>query len=367
MAYSPDILQAYSDDVKSAQLEVEIPSCPSPQIQGEIETAVPEFEGKQLSASLDMKIATMLKLQEQPETVHLDADKAAKVAPLFLIHDGSGICVQYHRLRSFNRTVYAIHDPKFLDPDSWSGIPAMAQHYAQLIARTTSGPCILGGWSFGGVVAFEAARVLMAGGYAVSGVVLIDSPPPLNHKPLSAKIIDAVTKGDRNRGGLVGETIRSLVRKSFTSCATMLGAFNPEAVASTSRPIPRTFLLRSKDDFHLSTINDSRVVENAWLQDRSNPRTSIEGWEVLTKTKMPYMDIPGDHFQVFDVANVSWAILSTQRHPRRNILTFTRVDRCKLYRKLSLMHAVNYQIRLPIECSNAPWIFFLLDLKKYKI
>jgi hypothetical protein len=86
----------------------------------------------------------------------------------------------------------------------------------------------------------------------------------------------------------------------------MLGAFKPEAETSTSRPIPRTFLLRSRDGFHLNTSNDSQAVENAWLQDRSEPRTSIEGWEILTKAKVPYMDIPGDHFQVFDVANVSW-------------------------------------------------------------
>ncbi|KAB8270005.1 hypothetical protein BDV30DRAFT_250996 [Aspergillus minisclerotigenes] len=302
---APDMFQANIDDAKPAQVEIEISSPLSPRILGEItQSPVLEAEKKEVPASMKMRIAAMLKLQEQPEIVHLAEDKAPHNAPLFLIHDGSGICVQYHRLRPFNRTVYAIHDPKFLDPDSWSGISAMAQSYARLIARTTSGPYILGGWSFGGVVAFEAARVLMAGGYAVTGVVLIDSPPPLNHKPLSANIINAVTKGDRNRGGLVGETIRNLVRESFKACAGMLGAFQPEAVTRTSRSIPRTFLLRSRDGFHLNTSNDSRGLENAWLQDRSDPRTSIEGWEMLTKAKMPYMDIPGDHFQVFDVANL---------------------------------------------------------------
>ncbi|KAJ5675932.1 type I iterative polyketide synthase [Penicillium macrosclerotiorum] len=292
------------DDVKPVQLEVEISSRLSSQIRGEEQSSAPEAENKEISSSMKAKIAAMLKLQEQPEIVHLVEENATKRAPLFLIHDGSGICVQYHRIRPSNRTVYAIHDPKFLDPDSWSGIPAMAQSYARLIAKTTSGPYILGGWSFGGVVAFEAARVLMAEGYTVAGVVLIDSPPPLNHKPLSANIIDAVTKGQRNRGGLVGETIHTLVRRSFTACAGLLGGFKPDIVTSASRPIPRTFLLRSRDDFHLHASNGSRVIENAWLQDRADPRTSIQGWEIITKAKMPYMDIPGDHFQVFDVANI---------------------------------------------------------------
>ncbi|KAJ5758156.1 type I iterative polyketide synthase [Penicillium nucicola] len=290
------------DDVP-AQLEVEISSQFSPRPPHETQSSVPEKEQNEPSASMTLKIATILKLQEQPEKVYLADDTAPKNAPLFLIHDGSGICVQYHRLQPSNRSIYAIHDPNFLEPDSWTGLPAMAQSYARLIERTTSGPYILGGWSFGGVVAFEAARVLLAEGHAVTGVVLIDSPPPLNHKPLSANIIDAVTRGGRNRGGLVGQTIHSHVRKSFTACAGMLGAFEPEAVTSTSRPIPRTFLLRSKDGFQLQAADGIQEIENAWLQDRSDPRTSIEDWEIVTKAKMPYMDIPGDHFQVFDAAN----------------------------------------------------------------
>ncbi|KAJ5279451.1 type I iterative polyketide synthase [Penicillium angulare] len=290
---------AIIDDVKPVQLEVDFSSQLPRRIPIQIQSPVPELQKKEVPASIKMKIATILRLQEQPEMVHIAQDKASTNAPLFLIHDGSGICVQYHRLRSFNRSIYAIHDPKFLESESWSGIPAMAQSYARFIAKTTSGPYMLGGWSFGGVVAFEAARVLMAEGHTVTGVVLIDSPPPINHRPLSDNIIDAVTKGGKNRGGLVGKTIRNLVRQSFTSCASMLGAFEPENTTSARRPIPKTFLLRSRDGFYLST-----GVENAWLQDRSDPRMSIEGWEILTKTRMPYMDIPGDHFQVFDVANV---------------------------------------------------------------
>ncbi|KAJ5645006.1 type I iterative polyketide synthase [Penicillium longicatenatum] len=327
------------DSLMMIELEARLQSPSSTKKLSSLEllSSVPQAEDNKVSTSTNIKIAAMLRLQEQPEIVHVADDKAPESAPLFLIHDGSGICVQYHRLRPFNRTIYAIHDPKFLDPDSWSGIPAMAQSYARLIAKTTSGPYIIGGWSFGGVVAFEAARVLMAGGHTVAGVILIDSPPPLNHQPLSANIIDAVTRTERNKGGLVGERVRSLVRKSFTACAGMLGAFNPEDLTSTSRPIPQTFLLRSRDGFQLKGSTDSQEVENAWLQDRSEPRTSIEGWEILTKTKMLYMDIPGDHFQVFDAANVShFCISGGKKHAN-----FTHMGRSKLYQMLFPMHAAN--------------------------
>ena len=185
----------------------------------------------------------------------------------------------------------------------------MAQAYAEIIKAKYSGPLILGGWSFGGVVAFEAARVLQAEGHAVAGVVLIDSPPPFNHKPLSAAIINDVVRVGV-KGELVGDTIRSLVRKSFTSCARMLESFRPEAATSTSRSSPRIFLLRSTDSYNLDTESDGGVFENPWLQDRSDPRTSIVGWETVTGAKVPHTDIPGNHFEAFDAANVSDATAS---------------------------------------------------------
>ena len=275
----------------------------APAIRDIVESSTSTGTSEPLSTELLKKISATLKLQNPLETICL-ADKSVELAPLFLIHDGSGICLPYHRIQPFGRTIYAVHDPKFLEPDSWSGIPAMALAYAKLIKATNSGPLILGGWSFGGVVAFEAARVLQAEGHAVAGVVLIDSPPPLNHKPLSAAIINDVVRGG-GKGELVGDTIRSLVRKSFTSCARMLESFKSEAATSTSRPAPPTFLLRSTNSYDLNTASDRGEFENPWLQDRSDPRTSIEGWEIVTGAKVPHTDIPGNHFQAFNAANVS--------------------------------------------------------------
>ena len=294
--------------MKEDRSRVERVAHQAPGVRDTVESSTSTGTSEALSAEILKKISATLKLQNPLGAVYL-ADKSVKLEPLFLIHDGSGICLSYHRIQPFGRTIYAVQDPKFLEPDSWSGIPAMAQAYAKLIKATNSGPLILGGWSFGGVVAFEAARVLQAEGHAVVGVVLIDSPPPLNHKPLSSAIINDVVRGG-GKGELVGDTIRSLVRESFTSCARMLESFKPEAAPSTSRPAPRTFLLRSTDSYDLNTESDGGELENPWLQDRSDPRTSIVGWEIVTGAKVPHADIPGNHFQAFDAANVSDATVS---------------------------------------------------------
>jgi thioesterase domain-containing protein len=55
-----------------------------------------------------------------------------------------------------------------------------ARRYAEAVAAVhPDGPCLLGGWSFGGFVAQETARQLTAAGRDVELVVLIDSVRPL--------------------------------------------------------------------------------------------------------------------------------------------------------------------------------------------
>ena len=80
----------------------------------------------------------------------------------------------------------------------------------------------------------------------------------------------------------------------------MLAAFRPDG-----KPAPRIFLLRSKEGFQLQKKKkESEEAENPWLQDRSDPRTGVDGWENIVKSKISVVDIPGNHFQPFDAENV---------------------------------------------------------------
>lgn len=260
----------------------------------------------------------MLKLDNQIETIEMPADnnKTASQAPLFLIHDGSGICAHYHRLRPLSRPVYALHDPKFLDTfDTWSDIGHMAEHYAQVIKSVASGPFLVGGWSFGGVVAFEVTRRLSLKGQKVIGTVLIDAPPPLNHQPLSPAIIDSViaSQGSSRQpvGSEAAKAIRYFIRRSFSSCADLLGAFHPPLPLPASST-PPAFLLRSREGWRHPS-DPAPLIENGWLQNRDNPREAVTGWETVTGRSIPWADIPGNHFEVFDVANID-AVSEAIRH-----------------------------------------------------
>ena len=98
--------------------------------------------------------------------------------PLFLFHAAGGSTDVYRALADRlgdDRPVYG------LDRMEDAGtVTDKARRCAEIIAATHSdGPCLLGGWSFGGFLAQETARHLTAAGRTVDLVVLVDSVRPL--------------------------------------------------------------------------------------------------------------------------------------------------------------------------------------------
>ncbi|KJZ79728.1 hypothetical protein HIM_01197 [Hirsutella minnesotensis 3608] len=282
-----------------------------------------------VNSSLVDKISRFLNLNEQPQIVQIPHQTEAKETetPLFLIHDGSGVCTHYHRLSSLNRVVYALHDPKLLDPsDNWSSLSEMASQYATVIESTKTEPYLLGGWSFGGVVAFEAARLLALRGHQVIGTVLIDSPPPINHQALSDDIIDAVVNQGKTHRTELGEALQHLIRRSFANCARLLENFAPPA-PDASQP-PRVYLLWSKDGW--VHPEEPQRQENKWLQDRSDAHECVAEWEMVTGSHVPWSAIPGNHFQAFDSENigaVSQAVLDATSELQSSFQTCSRQGR----------------------------------------
>src|SRR6185369_4745089 len=100
--------------------------------------------------------------------------------PLFLVHSASGNAMSYIALArrlGTEQPVYGLQS-KGLDPDRkpTARVEDMASEYLEeLLAVQPDGPYHLGGWSMGGVIAFEMARQLAAQGKSVAPVVIIDS------------------------------------------------------------------------------------------------------------------------------------------------------------------------------------------------
>jgi acetoacetyl-CoA synthetase len=100
--------------------------------------------------------------------------------PLFLVHALGGDVLHLRPLAlalDTNRPVHGLQarglDPRF---EPHTTVEEMAASYVQVIRATqASGPVALAGYSLGGLVAFEMARVLQASGTPVDTLALIDS------------------------------------------------------------------------------------------------------------------------------------------------------------------------------------------------
>ncbi|KAK1756938.1 hypothetical protein QBC47DRAFT_298270 [Echria macrotheca] len=104
-----------------------------------------------------------------------------KPTPLVMIHDGGGTTFSYYLLGNLDRTVYGIANPHFRSGEAWEGgIPEMARYYVDLIKSVIPrGKVILGGWSLGGLISLQVARILAEDPTVqVLGIIMIDSVCP---------------------------------------------------------------------------------------------------------------------------------------------------------------------------------------------
>ncbi len=109
-------------------------------------------------------------------------------APLFFAHPVGGHIFHYgalaQRLRDdFQLLAFAARG---LDGEAAPrrSIETMAAAYVEaLLERDPAGPYLLGGWSLGGLIAFEMAHQLQAAGHRVKALILVDSRVPTSALP----------------------------------------------------------------------------------------------------------------------------------------------------------------------------------------
>ncbi|MBW4515816.1 MAG: amino acid adenylation domain-containing protein [Timaviella obliquedivisa GSE-PSE-MK23-08B] len=108
--------------------------------------------------------------------------------PFFCVHPMFGVVFPYLELAQHlgnDRSFYGLQ-PLGLDGKSkpLNRIEAIAAYYIQAIQILQSqGPYFLGGWSFGGLVAFEMAQQLIHAGQEIALLAILDTPAPTHLQP----------------------------------------------------------------------------------------------------------------------------------------------------------------------------------------
>ncbi|PBK66294.1 ketoacyl-synt-domain-containing protein [Armillaria solidipes] len=235
-------------------------------------------------------VVRVLRLDEVPMSVQKSSSSGS---PLFLFHDGSGAVNYLRRLGSVDREFWGFNNPNYATGKPWGSVEAMASAYADYAVKVAgSRPVIFGGWSFGGVVGFEAARQLMRRGIPVKGVVLIDSPFPVDHVPSSNEFM-AVTAGAFTRGGRT--PIGRMMWKQLQQNAPLLKIYDPRIAGG---PYPPLVLLHNKEGIPPDAFLPYPVPR--WMSEKgTDPCLLADDWSGLVGAPIKVIHLPGTHFTTF--------------------------------------------------------------------
>ena len=131
-------------------------------------------------------------LLPQAVSILMQGKPATASKTIFLFPDGSGSATSYASIPAIDPriAVYGLNSPFMTNPsDFTNGINGVASIYlAEVRRRQPHGPYHLGGWSAGGIIAYDVVRRLLADGERVESLVFFDSPCPINLEPLPSRL-----------------------------------------------------------------------------------------------------------------------------------------------------------------------------------
>jgi len=188
---------------------------------------------------IPIRHATSVVLQGSPKT-------ATKT--FFLIPDGGGSATSYVGIPNLSPDicVFGLNSPYMKTPEEYvCGVPGMAEHFIQEIKRRQpEGPYYVGGWSAGGVIAFDTCQQLIRAGNNVAKLILIDAPCPLIIEPLPISLHRWF-----NSIGLLGDgeptKIPEWLLPHFQASINALSTYSARCMDSTKAP--KTYAIWCQD------------------------------------------------------------------------------------------------------------------------
>lgn len=253
--------------------------------------------------SIESPPATSFLLQGNPK-------RANKT--LFLFPDGSGSATSYASISKIASDValYGLNCPFMKTPADFScGIVGVSTLYKEEVRRRQpEGPYYLGGWSAGGIVAYEVALQLMQEGADVKRLLFLDSPCPVGLEALPARLhhfFDEI--------GLLGTgtgTMPTWLLPHFESTIRALEAYRPAAM--DPKRVPQTFAIWARDgvcgmpgDPQPPARDDDPKSMKWLLQNRTD--FGPNGWDTLLgKGKMEFRTVKCNHFTMMRDPAVSF-------------------------------------------------------------
>ena len=248
---------------------------------------------------------------------------------LFLMPDGGGSATSYIGIPDLSPeiAVFGLNSPFMKCPEEYDcGVGGIAALFLiELRRRQPHGPYCLGGWSAGGVVAFEAAQQLLRAGEIVEKLILIDTPCPL--------IIEALPSSLHrffNTIGLLGDGLRSerkipsWLLPHFAASVTALSQYNARKMNPAKAP--KTLAIWCRDGvckYPSDPRPDPYPYGHAqWLLE-NRIDFGPQQWDAFIPVEnITTTSIPGNHFTMMREPNVG--LPHSLCHVAEDLLTHLR-------------------------------------------
>jgi thioesterase domain-containing protein len=248
-------------------------------------------------------------------------------APFFCVHPVGGHVVCYADLSlelGQNQPFYALQSP---DPSQaqTATIEQMASLYIREIRRIQpSGPYLLGGWSMGGLVAFEMAHQLIDQGETIGLLTLFDMVPPsefsgeikLKNSMLERFALDMARLVLHNADELREHFLQLGPEEQFKLILDVLVREGVLPEASGQFDLNRLLDIFTRnasavENYRLRPI-EQRIVLFA-AAGREDPEQLAEKWKPWTTGGVELRAVQGDHYTILKPPHVA-TIASDLKH-----------------------------------------------------
>ncbi|HTQ79810.1 MAG TPA: amino acid adenylation domain-containing protein, partial [Thermoanaerobaculia bacterium] len=302
------------------------------------------------AAEVQREILVEIRAERRPDP-SLDVrgvSGAASGRPVFLVHAIGGDVLSYvHLARSLpeGRALWGLQAPEVGEDEAERTIESMAALYLSAVRRVQpEGPYTLGGWSMGGVVAFEMARQLERAGEAVDLLALFDTYAPRSAgRPRQVKDGELVAWFAYDLARLFGLGLLELpLGFGELSAAAALDwlrkraeVLPPGVEGLEGSELERRFNLfrahyRANERYAAGPATALPLVLYKAAEAPAAPRLEPDhGWGRLLGEPVEVHDLPGDHYSLLQRPHVEHlAVLLRERlEPRERELPATWLPR----------------------------------------
>ncbi|MCJ1313534.1 hypothetical protein MMC25_007213 [Agyrium rufum] len=260
-------------------------------------------------------------------TVFLQGKPNSGLPNLFLIADGAGSAASYINIAPFpsGLPVWALESPFLHCPLEYNcNVEGVAAKYVQEIRKIQPvGPYMLGGWSLGGIHAYEVARQLLNAGEEVRGIVMIDSPCPKKLEDMPEPTLELMEQTGLfigvKRAGKPDMPMAIETKQHLVSCVKELSQFEPVPMEEKRRP-GKTVMIWARNgifDELGGKIAEASALEAKKADGDSEPEVGLKkdwltaerksygpnGWDRLVGD-IECHNIEGDHFSVMNLPRI---------------------------------------------------------------